>query len=296
MRSLSGRRKRRAGATADWVVQDQRHAFSVQPIITWIGHSTFFIQMGGVNIITDPIFGNASFFFPRILAPGIMPTDLPRIDLVILSHNHPDHTDIKSLKALYMHHPKIVVLAPVGDKILLNKIGISSVIEHEWWQTYSVSNEHGTLELSFVPAHHWSARGIFDRNKSLWGSWMISHKTPDASANKTVYFAGDSAYANHYHHIATEFPRIHAALMPIAPCEPHPSMRKSHMDAHEAVKGFIDLKADHFIPMHWGTFPFGIDTFEGPLHRLRSAWHEHQLLTQNKALTILKVGQSLIIS
>ncbi len=295
LRSIPGRKKRRQAATSDWIVKEERRSTSIEPVITWIGHSTFLIQMGGVNIITDPIFGNASFFFPRMLAPGITPDTLPKIDFVVLSHNHPDHTDLKSLKALQLHHPYMKVLAPIGDKTLLNKQGIPSVVEHEWWQNHTVSNDHGTVEYAFVPAHHWSARGVFDRNKSLWGSWMITHKPADQAQAKSVYFAGDSSYANHYHHIATEFPRIHAALMPIAPCEPDPSMRKSHMDAKEAVQAFIDLKADHFIPMHWGTFQFGVDTFEGPLTRLQAAWNHHQLHKKEKALTILKVGQSITL-
>lgn len=306
LKSIPNRKKRRQAATSEWVVTHQREESSVAPRITWIGHSTFLIQMGGINIITDPIFGNASFFFPRILAPGITPDALPKIDVVILSHNHLDHTDLASLKALKHYNPGITILSPVGDKKFLNKHGFASVIEHEWWQTHSICNEQGTIEFAFVPAHHWSARGIFDRNKSLWGSWMITHKTSEIlmsahgeegskSLSRTIYFGGDSAYAHHYHHIATEFPRIHAALMPIAPCEPDPSMRKSHMDAKEAVQAFIDLKADHFIPMHWGTFPFGVDTFEGPLHRLHAAWKHHKLDEKEKVLTVLKVGQSFTI-
>lgn len=293
LKSIPNRKKRKAAATSDWVVTHTREETSIPPRITWIGHSTFLIQMGGINIITDPIFGNASFFFPRILAPGITPDALPQIDYIILSHNHLDHTDLASLKALKHYNPGITVLSPLGDKALLNKHGFTSAIEHGWWQTYSAANEHGAIEFAFVPAHHWSARGIFDRNKSLWGSWMVTHTPADATQTKSVYFGGDSAYAHHYHHIATEYPRIHAALMPIAPCEPDPSMRKTHMDAKEAVQAFIDLKADHFIPMHWGTFPFGVDTFEGPLTRLHAAWNHHQLDAQQKKLTVLKVGQSL---
>lgn len=291
-KSIPNRKKRAEAATSDWMVIHQRQEMSIAPRIAWIGHSTFLIQMGGLNIITDPIFGNASFFFPRILAPGITPDALPKIDYVVLSHNHLDHTDLASLKALKHYNPGITILSPLGDKTLLNKHGFTSAIEHGWWQTHSVTNEYGTIEFAFMPAHHWSARGIFDRNKSLWGSWMVTHKTVDATQTKSVYFAGDSAYADHYHHIAAEFPRIHAALMPIAPCEPDPSMRKTHMDAKEAVQAFIDLKADHFIPMHWGTFLFGVDTFEGPLTRLQEAWNHHQLDAKDKKLTILKVGQS----
>lgn len=114
-------------------------------------------------------------------------------------------------------------------------------------------------------------------------------------SNHALYFAGDSAYADHFKHIAAEFPTISTALMPIAPGEPHPWMRKSHMDAHQAVQAFIDLNATHFIPMHWGTFQFGLDTFAGPLERLNKAWNDYALHASNKKLTIAKVGQQLKI-
>ena len=125
---------------------------------------------------------------------------------------------------------------------------------------------------------------------------MIESKSdhnPEINEGKRIYFAGDTAYSDHFTHIASEFPTIHTALMPIAPEEPHPWMRKSHLDAQQAVQAFIDLKAQHFIPMHWGTFPFGLDTFAGPLERLHSAWDAQQLLQQNKMLSIPKVGQQL---
>lgn len=286
--SLYGRKKRQPENKNEWFVHQDPIKASIEPIITWIGHATFLIQIGGINILTDPIFGDASIFFPRIFAPGIQVDRLPPIDFVILSHNHRDHCDISSLSALKKLNPSLTILVPYGDKKWLEKKGLAAVVEHEWWNTHERSSPDGACVFTFLPAHHWSAQGIFDRNKSLWGSWMVSFK------GYHLYFAGDSAYAGHYHQIANHFPLINTVLMPIAPELPHPWMRKSHLDAAQAVQAFIDLKAHQFIPMHWGTFPFGLDTFTGPLERLKLAWSTHKLDIPKK-LVIPKIGERLAI-
>ncbi len=340
--SLYGRKKRQPENKFEWIANESPLEQSKEPVITWIGHASFLIQVAGINIITDPIFGDASVFFPRILPPGIALEHLPRIDYVILSHNHRDHCDLTSLYALKKAYPHMALLVPKGDKQWLENKGLGPAVEHAWWQTYTHETHEGPVTFTFLPAHHWSAHGIFDRNKSLWGSWMISAIRVDPStelppspglwrtsrmssgpvrvdggqrpngdlstrtfdslhslrssieANGTygqhIYFAGDTSYSDHFIHIAEQYPSIAAALMPIAPEKPHPWMRKSHMDAQQAVQAFIDLKAQHFIPMHWGTFQFGLDTFLGPIERLKIAWDTHQLHSKKK-LTISKVGQ-----
>jgi L-ascorbate metabolism protein UlaG (beta-lactamase superfamily) len=286
--SLYNRKKRLPENKADWVVAHEPLAQSREPAITWIGHATFLIQVNGINILTDPIFGPASAFFPRILPPGIPLNQLPAIDLVLLSHNHRDHCDLATLGELKKNNPTMILLVPAGDKWWLEKKGFTA-IEHHWGDTYVQGETQ--ITCTFLPAHHWSAHGIFDRNKSLWGSWMIE----SPASSKTIYFAGDTAYSKHFSSIAAQFSNIGAALMPIAPETPHPWMRKSHMDTHEAVQAFADLKADHFIPMHWGTFQFGLDTFHGPIDRLQHVWHVRQLDQKNKKLTIAKVGQRLLV-
>lgn len=283
--SLYGRKKRQPENKNDWVAQDIPLNTSVEPVITWIGHASFLIQVGGLNILTDPIFGNASPFFPRLLPPGIAINQLPKIDFVLISHNHRDHCDISSLRALQKMHPDMHLLVAEGDKKWLTKKGFTKVDEFHWWQSHTKNS----VEFTFLPAHHWSAQGVFDRNSSLWGSWMIS------SNGHHTYFAGDTSYSPHFVHIAQEFPVIDVALMPIAPEFPHPSMRKSHIDSQEAVQSFIDLKAKTFVPMHWGTFAFGTDTFLGPIERLQSAWRAQELHL-HKSLIIPKVGQRLHLS
>lgn len=301
--SLYGRKKRQPENKLDWIAQDTPLASSQEPLVTWIGHATFLIQVGGLNILTDPIFGNASAFFPRLLPPGIALAQLPPIDIVLISHNHRDHCDLRSLHALQKAHPNMHLMVAVGDKKWLLKKGFKQVDEFEWWQTH----KRGAVEFTFLPAHHWSAQGVFDRNRSLWGSWMIkspltlrsiedaSRRAESETKSHSIYFAGDTSYSDHFNHIAQEHPHIDVALMPIAPEFPHPSMRKSHMDSHQAVQAFVDLKAATFVPMHWGTFAFGTDTFLGPIERLQVAWRMQELHA-HKNLIIPKVGQRINLS
>jgi len=260
------------------------------PRITWLGHATFLIQIGGITILTDPIFGNLSFLFPRILPSTMGVENLPHIDVVLISHNHRDHMDTASLLALKQRFEKLQIFVPWGDKAWFDKRGFAHVSEYLWGDRQSVRSQvmpNSVANFTFLPAWHWSQRGLFDKNKSLWGSWMIECN------GYHIYFAGDTAYSPHFKAIAHAFPTIDVALMPIGPCEPRPWMRKSHVDAHEACQAFIDLNAHIFIPMHWGTFAFGEDHFGLPIERLKEAWHARSELGA-KQLHMPKVGQGLM--
>lgn len=256
--------------TDAWQMKLEPVERSEKSIVTWIGHSTFLIQMKGVNILTDPIFGDATSLFPRILQPGIGLEKLPPIDYVLISHNHLDHMDEHALLVLRDKHPGCTFLVPLGDKQWFDARDFMHVREYTWWQddTFTTS-DGGELRLTFLPAFHWSQRGIFDKNKSLWGSWMIQ------LAGKTIYFGGDTAYSRHFKSIGKEFERIDCAILPIGPCDPHKWMKFSHANAHGAYQGFKDLNAQHFIPMHWGTFYFGTDTFDTPMMMLKDVWQKH---------------------
>lgn len=246
--------------------------------MTWIGHSTFLIQVNGVNILTDPVFGHLPFF-RRQIKPGIPIQKIPNIDYVLISHNHRDHMDSAAL-SYFKDHPECTFLVPLGDKEWFTRRGFKKVKEYTWWERDLLKG----VEFTFLPSLHWSQRGFRDFNASLWGSWMISSK------DQTVYFGGDTAYGGHFSAIAKEFPTITHALMPIGPCEPRKWMSASHMSAEEAGQAFLDLNAHKFIPMHWGTFSFGTDHHEAPYERILSWWHK-QKVAEDKELVVLKAGQ-----
>lgn len=252
-----------------------------EPVFTWLGHSTFLIQIGDKNILTDPIFGNLSWIFSRIMPSKINAKDLPNIDYVLISHNHPDHMDSHSLKEIQYLFPKVKVLVPMGDKAWFDYHGFTHSSEHMWWDEIIDDG----IKFTFLPSHHWSQRGLFDKNKSLWGSWMIEHE------GFRFYFAGDTSWGKHFSIIGEEFKSIDVAIMPIGPGEPRGWMKDSHINAEEAGKAFLDLKARWFVPMHWGTFHLGFDRFTEPLLRIKRWWAHNKQRCARKVLKISKVGQ-----
>lgn len=265
---------------------------SEKPVITWIGHSTFLIQVHGINILTDPIFGKASMFYPRMLEPGIALENLPPIDAVAISHNHYDHMDATALTWLKKRDRAVHMLVPHGDKKWFTRRKFSQVTEFDWEQSLEIRHKltHKKITCTFVPADHWSRRGLFDQNKSLWGGWVIQ------AGDTTIYFAGDTAYSKEcFSRIAHVFPNIDVALMPIGPGEPREWMKHSHVNAHEAGEAFLDLNAQHFIPMHWGTFAFGDDYFEAPLNLLKNWWKINEHRIAHKKLHVIKAGQRFIV-
>lgn len=264
-----------------WVVAPSYPQRSMQPHFTWLGHSTFLIQIGDKNILTDPIFGNLSVIFSRILPHNIATKDLPVIDYIILSHNHPDHMDTNTLHEIRRHNPLVKVLVPSGDKAWFDQQGFIGCSEHIWWDEI----EQDGVKFTFLPAKHWSQRGLFDKNRSLWGSWMIEHD------NFKMYFAGDTGWGKHFSVIGHFFKSIDVALMPIGPGEPREWMKHSHINAEEAGKAFLELKARWFVPMHWGTFRLGMDKFKEPVQRLKNWWNINKKQCSNKALKVVKVGE-----
>lgn len=259
------------------------------PVITWIGHSSFLIQLGNVNILTDPVFGDLTFLFKRIFAPGVSFEKLPNIDYILISHNHRDHMDQTSLEMIKQFYPYVKILAPQGDKNFLNKLGFTRVVESTWWEKHEINTPDSSITFTFLPAYHWSGRTFFDNNKSLWGSWMIE------IPGYRIYFGGDTAYWDHFKDIALHFYPIDIALLPIGPCTPRGWMNNSHMDAHEAGQALIDLKAKYMVPMHWGTFYFGTDRFDMPVNDLIKWWGKNKNRLHDKKLMLLGFGEQLKI-
>ncbi|KKP29341.1 MAG: Outer membrane protein romA [candidate division TM6 bacterium GW2011_GWF2_30_66] len=287
--------------------------YEQEPVITWIGHATFLIQIGGVNILTDPVLGDAGIlykiFYKRLFKPGISANKLPNIDFVLISHNHMDHMDAESLLSL-KNHKNIHFLVPKGNKRWFDKRGFAKTSEYCWWDkevfSYDSFDDFGNIDktlsnsqinFSFLPASHWSQRGVFDKNKTLWGSWLIEYKNSEINGFK-IFFAGDTAYDQHFKEISQEYPGINIALMPIGPCEPRKFIAHHHVDAKESLIAFSDLNAEHFVPMHWGTFPLGAENFDLPLHRLVNGWSDfyESGLLDGKSLHLPQIGQKVKFS
>lgn len=285
---LKNFKKRRPKNPDRWHAPATPPARSKELLITWIGHASFLLQVDNINILLDPTFFNSSCLFPRILPPGLMPEELPTIDYVLLSHNHRDHMDKRSLKAIYEVSPKAVYMVPEGDKLWFERYGLSQdqVHEYSWWESGTAKG----VNFTFLPAYHWSQRSLFDRNRSLWGSWMIE------IAGQTIYFGGDTANWHHFGQIAKQFPVIDVALMPIGPCEPRKWMEKSHLSPEQAGEAFLTLNAKHFIPMHWGTFYFGVDYYEQPIERMSEWWQNNLSKLDGKVFHLNKMGEPFNIS
>ena len=215
----------------------------------WIGHSTYLINTGRLTILTDPVFSKRASPFSwagpkRLIAPAIPLKELPRIDVVTVSHNHYDHLDIVSLKALNKLYPKTLFLVAKGDKDLLVKSGIRNVKEFLWWEDTEVKD---TI-FTFTPVQHWSARGLKDRNKSLWGGWFMQ------SSDLTVYHAGDTGYSDDFKETRSRLGSPDFAMIPIGGYSPRWFMSYHHVKPSESIQIAIDLGTSKSFGMHWGTF------------------------------------------
>jgi L-ascorbate metabolism protein UlaG (beta-lactamase superfamily) len=230
--------------------------------ITFIGHSTFLIQTDGCTLITDPVFSERasplSFVGPRrVRRPGVALDDLPPIDIVLLSHNHYDHCDVRSLRTIARRGDPLVV-TPLGNGRLARRVGFRRVEERDWWQPTRTS----PLPITVAPAQHFSARTPFDRNRALWGSFVVS------VGDKPLYFGGDSGYASHFREIRERLGAPALALLPIGAYEPRWFMRAIHMNPDEAVQAHLDLAARQSVGMHFGTFQLTTEAIDAPLEAL----------------------------
>ena len=283
----------RVPAELAFIAANAGAAAATVPAVTWIGHATMLAQIGGHNILTDPVFSQRSsplsFAGPmRHVAPGLALNELPHIDLVLISHNHYDHLDAASVDALAAQpggSPLFVV--PLGVKSWFAERGLTRVVELDWWQ----STRLGTTEVFFVPSQHWSGRSLSDRMKTLWGGYAVF--APDFQ----LYFAGDTAYSRDFADIHAHFAARHGvgrgfdlALIPIGAYEPRWFMRSQHTDPAEAVQIHLDLLASRSIGIHWGTFQLTDESLDEPPRALAAAARERGL--DSDAFTVMAVGET----
>ncbi len=232
--------------------------------ITFIGHASFLIRLDGMVILTDPIFSQRcsplSWIGPRrARPPGVALAEVPRPDLILLSHNHYDHMDRPSLRALQSRHAPPVVTT-LGNAPALRRLGMAAT-ELDWWQT----TEIGPVRITCTPARHFSARTPFDRDRTLWGGFMLEHQ------GGRLLFAGDSGAGPHWRQVHDRLGAPDVALLPIGAYAPRWFMAPVHMDPAEAVQAHVDLASRQSVGMHFGTFQLTDEAIDAPLLELDAA-------------------------
>ena len=276
-----------------FIASNAKAGAAMQPAVTWIGHATVLAQVGGLNILTDPMLSEraspVSFAGPRRAhPPGLTLAQLPRIDLVVISHNHYDHCDAPTLQALHAQAggpPQFLV--PLGLKTWANELGINKVIEMDWWQQHRM----GAVEVVMTPMQHWSGRSLNDRMQSLWGGWAVF--APDAH----LFFAGDTGYSRDFADIAVRFADrqgggggFDIALIPVGAYAPRWFMKEQHVDSDEAVRMHRDLNAKRSLGIHWGTFELTDEPLDEPPRALAGAM-QRAGLTEDQFF-LLALGQT----
>ena len=254
--------------------------------LIWIGHSTFLIKKDGLTILTDPVFSDRASPFrrlgpKRLIPPSLNIQDLPPIDIITISHNHYDHLDIRSLKKISKKYPKVVFLIPKGDLDIFDQRNIENVFEFEWWQDIDFKNH----TFTFTPVKHWSARGLFDRNESLWGAWFIS------SRDYSIYHAGDTGYSKDFKETQRRLGSPKYAFIPIGAYDPEWFMSASHVNPEDAIKIMQDLGAKNSYGMHWGTFTLTAEDTLDPPKRLSEAIKKKNI----KNFNVLTPGEVIVI-
>lgn len=266
------------------VVCDTSFISDKSDVIIWLGHASFFIRINGINIITDPVFNSPNIFLRRKVKMPFEISNLPKIDYILISHDHRDHLDKKTIKQIIHKGENIKVLVGLrmGQWFMNNVKGSKYKLEEAgWYQQYTTDiNE---VKIYFLPARHWSKRGLFDTNQRLWGSFIIS--TP----KKTIYFGGDSGFGNHFKEIGSLFNQIDIAILGIGAYLPEWFMSPNHMSPNDALRAAKEMGAKAILPMHYGTFDLSDEPLYEPINCLEQL-HKKNLI-QLELLNI-KIGQN----
>ena len=234
-------------------------------VVTFVNHATFLLRTPTLSILTDPVFSDRasplSWIGPRrVRRPGLALEALPRIDVVLVSHNHYDHMDVETLSRIARRDCPLAVTG-LGNADVLASTGLSKIVELDWWSTHAT----GDIHIVMAPAQHFSARGVSDRNRSLWGSFLLRWPS------KQAYFAADSGYTAYYKEIRRRYGPTDVALLPIGAYEPRWFMREMHMNPAEAVAAHRDLHSPLSLGMHFGTFRLTDEGIDEPPRALAEA-------------------------
>ena len=257
-------------------------ALENEDTITWIGHVTFLIRLGGKTIITDPFFspnaGPVALGPRRYIDPAIKLADLPKTDLLLLTHNHYDHLDAEATKNF--PHKKTKVFCPLKLSKFYKDYSFKDVNEMDWYQEKQVDD----LRITFLPAIHWSKRELFDRNRTLWGSYLIEYQ------RKKILFCCDTATGEVYKKLGRQFGPIDITFVNIGAYEPVEIMKYSHASPPEALEIGRNLKSKKVIGMHWGTIVMSLeDPFEPPTKFIANA---KNFGYQENDAVLFKVGET----
>ncbi|MGC1243472.1 MAG: MBL fold metallo-hydrolase [Chryseosolibacter sp.] len=241
--------------------------------ITFVNHSTFLIQVDGLNILTDPVWSRRVSPFAwlgpkRMKLPGLRFEDLPRIHVVALSHNHYDHLDVQTMRMVFgAHHPRII--APLGVKAFLEKEFITGAAETDWWDELALDNG---VKIQSVPAQHFSGRGFLDRDATLWCGYVFK------TSFGNIYFAGDTGYNEvSFKEIPLRCGSIRVSMLPIGAYKPGWFMSPIHVSPEESIRIHKDVGSETSIAMHFGTFPLADDGQDDPANDLRIAMRANNL-------------------
>jgi L-ascorbate metabolism protein UlaG (beta-lactamase superfamily) len=256
-----------------------------RPAVWWLGHATVLLRVNGLHIITDPHLNLRASPVPflgparKVAAPASV-QELPTIDAVLVSHSHYDHLDVKTVRQLLRANPAILFFVPLGLAPWFRSHGIDNIQELDWWQ----SREYQDLEIHCVPAQHWSARTLFDRNRTLWCGWVV------CAPGFSFYFSGDTGYTQHLAEIAMRLGPPDLAALPIGAYEPRWFMRGQHVNPEEAVRLHRELGVRQSLAIHWGTFELADDSLDDPLNALSRSLAEEDVPASE--FWVLRQGES----
>ena len=254
--------------------------------VTYVNHATVLIQTAGFNILTDPVWSErvspVRFAGPkRVRAPGIPLADLPEIDLILVSHNHYDHLDTRTLETVRSQQDKEpMIVSGLGNAGLLRSVGYENAVELDWDQ----QTQLGDLAIHFVECQHRSGRALHDQMRTLWGSFVV--QTPSGS----IYFAGDTGYSPHFKEQGDRFGPFALSILPIGAYEPRWFMKDIHLNPEEAVLAHKDLRSRQSLSIHFGVFQLTWEGVDAPVRALEHAQMNHKL--DERAFWTLEPGQS----